>query len=53
MKRYEYKKVEISLDDDYITILNREGKEGWELIHVFPDYESNFLLKREKEDETD
>lgn len=48
MTKYEYKTIGHTLFDwgGIIGILNREGDEGWQVVHRGPD---TFLLMREKE----
>lgn len=48
MKKYEYKTVgHTSFYEGYVQeALNKEGEEGWQLVHRGPD---TFLLMREKE----
>ena len=67
MRKFEYKEIRIQikyrsfkrphfiLDEDYIRLLNEEGKKGWEAIHIQSlngngcSQEQVILLKREIE----
>ncbi len=50
MKQFDYKVVSIDdFDVKYKKVLQTYGKEGWELITVFPEYGTSKLYYFKKE----
>lgn len=48
MKRFKYKSLLVSDEDNFLSALNVEGAQGWEVMFVERDYASiRFWLKRE------
>ncbi len=45
MKRYEYKQERNVRTEHILTVANREGQDGWELVYVRGG--NNFIFKRE------